>query len=581
MIIEKLSIYNFHTRKLIKDYTFNTVGLNVILGDKRNENEDTNGVGKSTFIRQLHFLLGKDFSKEKIPDVLIQNNILVSLKIVVDGKSVYLARLFTDQEHGYILDGESFNIDLSIWEKYKTNRYRLHIDKLMNFNMNNISFAALREYIMRDEKEGFNSIIIKGRNALQQHKVLNSLFNLPNNYETDIDKMTKQIKKMEDDKKFIESYKHSAEKLEIEKQNIEKEIAILEKQILELNIGDFSTKQADVYSVLKEQQSKIQSSIYKIKHSIKQYQKNIEHINRKSVELEKLNGLKEFYNQINVVLPENIEKNFEDIQTFYNLMRQDRGNFFITKIEEAEFELSILEKQNNTLTDKINECTRTLKETNFINDISHIQRKLNLLQSQLAQIEIRIADYERINEINIEIQEKKLERSKEIVKLNNNFKSYNEQIIRLNQLFNQIILDTYNVQTGYLTFSFNNNDKMNAKSGRITIDSFIPEEESFGRYNSKIRAIDLTWLMYRIEKGLPINFLVHDGSFSVTDNYATFKMLKTAHEFLCGHGRGQYIVTLNRKDVDAEALAYFKKNKLVIADLKKDQDENRFFGFKY
>lgn len=106
----------------------------------------------------------------------------------------------------------------------------------------------------------------------------------------------------------------------------------------------------------------------------------------------------------------------------------------------------------------------------------------------------------------------------------------------------------------------------------------IPDFQS-DLQNEKL--IDLTWLMYRIEKGLPINFLVHDGSFSVTDNYATFKMLKTAHEFLCGHGRGQYIVTLNRKDVDAEALAYFKKNKLVIADLKKDQDENRFFGFKY
>ncbi|PFE58682.1 hypothetical protein CN316_29995, partial [Bacillus cereus] len=97
-------MYNFHTRKLIKEYIFNSVGLSVILGDKRNENEDTNGVGKSTFIRQLHFLLGKDFSKEKIPDILIQNNILISLKMEVDGGSVFLARLFTDQEHGYILN---------------------------------------------------------------------------------------------------------------------------------------------------------------------------------------------------------------------------------------------------------------------------------------------------------------------------------------------------------------------------------------------------------------------------------------------------------------------------------------------
>ena len=53
--------------------TFNEVpllnGMNVILADRAedsDETESTNGLGKSTFVRIVHFCLGSDFGREKV-----------------------------------------------------------------------------------------------------------------------------------------------------------------------------------------------------------------------------------------------------------------------------------------------------------------------------------------------------------------------------------------------------------------------------------------------------------------------------------------------------------------------------------
>ncbi len=581
MIIKKLSIHNMDSKTIIKTYEFKKYGLNVILGDKRSDDDDTNGVGKSSFVKQMHFLLGRDFSKENIPRVLLENSILTCLEIEINNSNIYLARLFTDQKHGYILQNQEFDYDLDgRWMRLKNKDYRESINDILNHsNESNVTFAALRDYIIRDEKKGFSSIVNTSYNRLQQYKTYISLFNLPSNFEESIQKITKTIEELEKEKKFISSYNQSSGKLEIKKQEILKEVQQLENQISKINLGEFTSSQADQYSRLKIQQSKLQSEIFKIRFNIKQYEKNIKNLETKGTELEKLDELEEFYKQINIYFPRDIKKNYQDIQEFYRLMKDDRGNFFTEQIKTAKLELQKLSKKNTEIEERLAECTSVLKETNFINDVTHIQRRLNLLQTELAEINVRIKGLEKINELNVQIQEEKLERSREIVKLHNKFKSFNEQVSQLNNIFSEIINKTYDDNSGYLTFSFDNSTK--GSPGRIKIDCFIPEEDSYGRHNSKIRAIDLTWLIYRVRNELPIEFLVHDGSFSATDNHAAYKMLKFIHETLSKFKRGQYIVTLNRKDLTDEALEYFKANGLVIADLKKDKDENRFFGFKY
>ncbi|MGR5906355.1 hypothetical protein ACT7DI_26025 [Bacillus paranthracis] len=59
MILKKMFIYSFHENKKLKEYIFNSKGLNIILGEKREDKDETNGVGKTTMVDCLQMLLGK------------------------------------------------------------------------------------------------------------------------------------------------------------------------------------------------------------------------------------------------------------------------------------------------------------------------------------------------------------------------------------------------------------------------------------------------------------------------------------------------------------------------------------------
>lgn len=579
MILLNLSIHNFIDRKLIKEYKFNEVGLNVILGDKREEKEDTNGVGKTNFVKYIHYLLGRDFSKEKVPSVLLENNIFISLKVKSKGEYLQLGRLLTDQKNGYILQSENFSYELYNWERLDNKKFREFIDDKFKLDEKDVSFAALREYIIRDEKKGYSSIIHKGRKATTQHKIFLSLFDLPNHFEEEINKITKEVNNLNAQKSLISSYQKSPQRLEVERDKINKEIALLEGQIKELDLREFNLHSAERYSIKKEEINKIRSAMFELEFTSQQFSKNIENIERKKQEFDKLDDLENFYKQLVGYFPEKVKKNFDEIQEFYSLMKMDRGNFFNAKITEIGLELEKLSARRANLEAELLEYTKVLNNTKFIDDIASIQRKLSTLQENLAEVNVRISDFERLNGLNIKIQEKKLERSIEIAKCNSKFKSYREHIIELSNIFKGIIDTTYGESTAFLTFIYDNNDKMNGSPGRIKIECSIPEEESHGRHNAKIRAVDLTWLIYRVKEQLPLTFLIHDGSFSVTDNSKTFNMLKYVHEFLINQNCGQYIVTLNRKDLSDEALKYIHQNNLIIANLKKNEDKNRFFGF--
>ena len=82
MIIKKLLIYSYKTKGILKEYKFNDFGLNIILGERTEEGQETNGVGKTTMVESINYLLGgscpKDFIGKK---ALLEKDILLVLEV--------------------------------------------------------------------------------------------------------------------------------------------------------------------------------------------------------------------------------------------------------------------------------------------------------------------------------------------------------------------------------------------------------------------------------------------------------------------------------------------------------------------
>ncbi|MEI2285205.1 DUF2326 domain-containing protein [Paenibacillus polysaccharolyticus] len=581
MILNELIIYSSDSGRILKKYPFNRFGLNVILGEKSIFNEETNGVGKSTMIDCIEFLLGRTISQSyEQNSELISRSIFLILKIESKGTVIYLGRHINIPKKGFILVSEEISFELKEWQTYSVKDYKEKIGELLSLNHNETSFSALREYIVRNEKSGFNDITLAGRKAIVNYSLLAFLFGLPHRFEFEVQNIKTSIDSLKQQIKLIESIGIQVDKLRIKEEELETEVSQIKSALDSLEISDRVQINTNRYSELKTKLQLTQSKIFELEHVVKQYQKNINNLTEKTRDIKKLKDIEPFFEQLVGYFPFKVKRNYEEIETFYDFMVDNRGKYFNDKISNIHSEITELKESRQKIEDDLRNVSQILKNKKFIEDVASVIKELEDKQLELAQIKVRLAEYNNKNGINDKINKLEAEKLRLTSIKNDEFNTYIEHIEYLQKIFNSMCLETYN-QIGVLNFEFENSSKSTASTGRIKIRCTIPDEKSHGRLYMKINMFDLTWLLYRVEKYLPINFLFHDGSYSKPDVAVKPKLLSYIDSRLKTNERGQYFVTINIDELEASDIEILEDNKCVIAKLSRSSDENRFFGFKF
>ncbi|MGA3601236.1 DUF2326 domain-containing protein [Lysinibacillus agricola] len=586
MSFERLIIYSKSENKILKEYKFNTFGVNIILGEKRDNNDETNGVGKTTMIDCISFLLGRTIPTyyQNSPQ-LLEKDVYLILEITSDEESIYLCRTFNEPKVGYTLLGKVLELDLSAWTRYSTlPKYKQFIQSIMlEGNPTGITFASLREYIMRDEKTGFNDTLISNRNALKQYQYLGFLFDLPYETEMTLKSLRETQNELGNKIKLIESMGYNIADLKLLEGKIVDSLKELERQISNSKTIEHYNKNLEKYNNNKSRLNEVQTLIFEYEHIIKQYNENIENLKIKVEEIKKVDDLEEFYNELVGHFPNNVKRNFIDIKEFYDFMLKSRGRFFKNKISEINLELENLYKESSIIKEKIEKDSKILKSSDFIGDLSSLMEQKKDKEVELGQIRLRLSDYNKKNDINAEINQIQQELIRLTEIKNEEFMALEEQIKSIQLIFKNLVQVTYK-QTGYLEIEFNNKitSHKNATTGRLLFRCSIPDENSHGRLHMKINMFDLTWFIYRIINKLNINFLIHDGSYSNPDPYVKGILLKYMHQILLEYKSGQYFVTLNATELLPEDLEELDKMGCICAKLDRlENDNNRFFGFKF
>lgn len=585
MILKQLIIYSFKNKIIEKEYSFNDFGLNIILGVKKDDNDESNGVGKTTMVECIKCLLGSsipvDFVKSTI---LYERDIFLVLKISINDSIVYLGKRINEPENGYVLNIKNLSFNLDNWSLKGKKEYKDTINTLIfnnKYNENMPSFSALSEYIIRDEKKGFMDILLPNRNALYQHLYLAFLFCLPFNSELEICEIKKPLKSWKEQLSLIKAISKEIENLRIEKRKIEKEVSELEKIIQNLDIPEKYNDDIIKYSDYKSKLNSLQKEIFEKEHIISQYKKNIDNLQDKVNELKQMNDIEPFYEQMLGYFPQQIEKNLSEVLDFYNFMVESRGKYFKNKIAVIENEMKDLYKEKRILLEKINQSTKIFNEEKIIEDLSNVTKEVNKYNERLAEINLKIDMYERKNEINKEINKIKQNIIGVTDIKNDEFKVQKDNISTLAKIFNELMEQAYNEQ-GILDFEFDNKTGETSSTGRVKIMCKINDEKSHGRLYMKINMFDLTWFLNRVRQGKNISFIIHDGSYCKPDKEVKVRLLKYVDTIMKTFGRGQYFITINIDELDAKELEYFKKSKQIVAELNRSNGhKNRFFGFKY
>lgn len=584
MKLLKLNIYNLKKKVRLKEYKFNSVGVSIILGEKKAKDDETNGVGKTTMVDSIRYLLGTSIPADfKASYELKSRDIFLTLKVVEDDKYIFLGRRIIDEKYGFYKLKE-FSFELDKWERLEDKKYKLFIEKIVMGEKEDKlrpTFSSLREYNIRDEKKGFHDIIIPNRKAIEQYRNLAYLFQLPYTFEYEINNVKKPMVDIKKQISIIKSMKKNIDEFKIQGKKLKKEIIDLKKILSSMNIAKKYNDATQEYSEVKIKLEKVQKEIFRNEHIKKQYNKNIENLKEKNKQIKETINIKQFYEQMLKYFPKTIEKNYNEINIFYEFMVDNRGKFFYKKINDIENILENKYSEKRTILQELELKSQIFKNREIISDVTSISEEINDKVGELGEINAKISLYDSQKKLNQDINNIQQDVIRETNIRDDIYEGYKNCIENIIDLFNTLLYEVYKEQ-GILEFEYDN--RISEKTtGRIKINCKIEDEKSHGRLHMKINMFDLTWFINGLNEHRDnITFLIHDGSYSYPDREVKVKLLKYIDEKLNEIKKGQYIITLNVNEINEDDLKWFEQNSNVKVRLERTNDNSkRFFGFKY
>lgn len=588
MIFKSLSVVSMRDKTVKNYYEFNPVGLNLILGEKNDESDETNGVGKTALIESIEYCLGANLPKSlKGKEGLIKEDIFIVLDIECKGKSKSIGRLLSDDSFGYISEFHNICYELKLWDAINKEDFKKYIEHLIysEFHDTNIvtlpSFSSTREYIMRNEKSGFSGIEIKQRKASAVNQIISFLSLLPCYYENNISQQKNIIKAINSQLNDIKEIGKEINEIRLQHKKTLEEIENLKKILNDANISEKLNNDEEEYYFLKSQLNDIHIKIRKFEFAQAQYKENINDLENNLQKINEFVNLKAFYDKTIGYFPDVILKNFKEMQEFYEFMLNNRGEYIRKQLSLLEKQLKPLYEKRNSLLNRLSINTHFAKNSNLVRDLQDISGQLADKYKSIAEYNYKIELYSKKEDIENE-RKKQIEILESLIqKYKEDYDQYQGQIDNIINHFNILNQNTYGAQ-GSLIYRFEDSLKTNIATGRIKISCNIEDEDAHGRFLMKINMFDIALLLNRVDENQGLTFLFHDGSYSKPTPSVKEKLLLYVDNYLKQKSMGQYFVTLNVEELTSDTMSKFKENNNIVARLQRtESNEDRFMGIKY
>ncbi|MBD5145384.1 MAG: DUF2326 domain-containing protein [Ruminococcus sp.] len=604
MTFESISIINLKGKKQLAYYKFNRVGVNIILGEKNNNNDDTNGVGKTALFLAIRYCIS-----EKLPiafagkQELEKNDAYVILSIETNGKVQRIRRCLFDDSIVYVTENDSIdNFSTVGWDTYDKKGFSNYIQRIMYSKINLKpgetlpNFASIRELLMRDERQGYAADInLPNRNAAITSKCLAFISSVQCNFEEQLSLIKNKINELKDKQKLIASFSKDIDELREKHQSCLKEIEILKNMLSNASVGEKIEYDQERYTELKRQIDTLHQKIHQLEFSKRQQENNKVDLKENVDKVREFIHLEDFYNQILNYFPNQLSCNYKQMYEFYQAMLDDRGSYFDNQIKAIDGKLNILYSQREILLKELSKITTLIKNSKLVSDLQSISNQINEKHKLIAEYEYKLNIYSEKDNIDKSIKAEKEKFNEEQKRLIEIFDSYSNVINDIKSYFNNLInisCLTPKAISGKLEYSFENSNKSKATNGRIKIKCEISDQDSYGRGNLKIILFDLALLLNRIDRNMGLTFLFHDGPYvQITQSKIKFNILIYIDKILKEKNMGQYFVTMNVEELqdsvpyNGETISmmdYFNNLKFNVARLlRTDDSKQRFMGFKY
>lgn len=586
--------------KPFKQILFNP-GFNIILGEpkeRKNDDKHTHNLGKSLLVEVLDFLMLKGLST---------NHVFKKHKDFFTGYEFFLEILLNSGQHliiGRAVDTPS-KISFKILNSVSSEFYDNHDS--IDWDVEKLSFE--KAVLQLNTYLGFDVAA-----AYKYRKSITYFLRSQKDY-LDVFQLSKFNKGRNMDWKpfLFEILGFPGAVLE-EKYNKEKELDDLEQTIQSLK-KEFavSTEEADkirgILEVKTEEKVTVEAEIDKFNFYLEDKELNHQLVEQIDSEISKLNtirynatdemnrlkqnlktdipnvdisGLKELYEEVRIVFPQYLAKDYRELETFNKKVSRERKQYMTKRLEELDKELAVLETELKSLDNRKSDMLAVLKDKDSYQKFKHYQKELSKIEGELIRYEEKIQKIDRLGELEQQIESIKGHLKEQTEKIKNLIKDYSTIYKEIRHNFNYIVKSLLK-SPAIISTSLN-------KSGNVDFHADIqnPEimektAEGQGTTFKKLLCIafDLSVLIVYSKRSF-YKFVYHDGALETLDDRVKRKFLDIVRD-ICSQYDLQYILTVIDSDIplDITGNRIVLPGNEIILKLHDQDDSGRLFEMSF
>jgi uncharacterized protein YydD (DUF2326 family) len=569
-----LNIKKLYTEPGIIDPVVFEEGLNIIIGEKDESSNKTNGVGKSLCIEFINFALLKQASDsrvKKIPKAIFSPTTLICLDIIVGNEKITIKRSLQNAERPtfYLKDR---SIEFQRLEDATSYLGKLNFDHKVR---NSPSFRSMLGPLIRDERSEFKSLVAcydtskKIPDDYAPHLYLVGIdieiYTTIKFLIHEIDELSKHIRKIKDDVKLlrqkdINDARSDMNELESEVNEISRSIDALE------NISGYEFVKADIISLehrlddLRREKSILRSKYLQSKPI---------------VDASKINSteIKEFYEKMRKGLGDQIKRELDEVYRFKKKIDDFQNQLIYQRRDEISKNIESIDSQLDVLDEKYKKKLSVLDQHG---NLKNLKQTYSAYQSKLNEASQLKAFISKYDELELLKQRAKAKKEQELLSLQSAIQESNETLDSLEKT----ILETHGYIQGNRRASFE--VKPTSKKQVIDITMRIDDDGSHSVEREKVFIYDICLLLNEQTSVFHPGFLIHDNIFDVDQDTLTRSLSYLVGKARFGSNK-QYILTLSADRlenaiVDSELLELLRP---TIRATYAKADGRRFIKAKY